>query len=201
MPASQRNPFDFSPQEPDFFSPFPPVRQREFPPLFPVRNPEPPPQAAPSSGSFGDLIGMFLSPGSRGGTGGMNLVGMLSNVQKAIQTAQTVLPMIQQFGPLIRNAPAILSALKSVPDTESKADSGDSEKTETEAEVPVPETKAAEDEKIGEPKEKSKNNEEPEKTETKTVRPAPAKNVHPKKNSLKNTDKLVTRPSRPRLYI
>lgn len=201
MPASQRNPFDFIPQEPDFFSPFPSAQRREFPPLFPVRNPEPPPQAAApaSSGSFGDLIGMFLSPGSRSGTGGMNLVGMLSNVQKAIQTAQTVLPMIQQFGPLIRNAPAILSALKSVPDTNSKADPVDSEKAE--AASPPAEKKAAEDEKAGEPEEKNKSSEEPEKADTKTARPAPAKNVHPKKSSLKNTDDLVTRPSRPKLYI
>ncbi|WP_078379676.1 VrrA/YqfQ family protein [Sutcliffiella halmapala] len=46
-----------------------------------------------------------------------NLTGMLTNVQKALKMAESVMPMVQQYGPLVRNVPAMLklySELKNV---------------------------------------------------------------------------------------
>ncbi|WP_010632202.1 VrrA/YqfQ family protein [Sporolactobacillus vineae] len=197
-PSAQRNPFEFMPREPDFFSPFPPARQHDFPPLFPVRGPEPAPPATPaSSGAFSDLIGMFLSPGGRGGTGGANLFGMLTNVQKAIQTAQTVLPMIQQFGPLIRNAPAILSVLKSMPDTGSSSDAGTppaQEENEPEEAAEAQKTVNADGNKVPKKEEKKDAPRKPDHTGAK-------RHNKVKSNNLRNSDEWISRPSRPKLYI
>ncbi|MCE7699636.1 MAG: YqfQ family protein [Methanobacterium paludis] len=113
----------------------------------------------------------------------MNLFSMLTNAQKAIQTAQSVLPMIQQFGPLIRNAPAILSALKSVPESE-KADSDPKENTNQAEEPPVPSHK----------EEKKETRPKPDVKKT-AVRKVPAK------DNLRNSENMKTRPSRPKLYI
>jgi hypothetical protein len=197
-PSAQRNPFEFMPREPDFFSPFPPIPQRDIPPLFPVRGPEPAPPAAPaSSGSLSNLIGMFLSPGNHNGSTGMNLFGMLTNVQKAVQTAQAVLPMIQQFGPLIRNAPAILSVLKSMPDTGSSSNAEDpptgqenkpGETTETQQTANTAEKKTPQKE------EKKNAPRKPDHTDTKRRNTT-------NNDGLRNSDELISRPSRPKLYI
>ncbi|WP_262372479.1 YqfQ family protein [Sutcliffiella horikoshii] len=48
-----------------------------------------------------------------------NLTGMLGNVQKALKMAEGVVPMVQQYGPLVRNMPAMLklyNELKNVDD-------------------------------------------------------------------------------------
>ncbi|GAY76398.1 hypothetical protein NBRC111894_1952 [Sporolactobacillus inulinus] len=135
-------PFERGPQDPFFWTmqppsepPAEPARGFGFPPIFPVRQSQapqmptqttPPPQSG--NGGIGALLTSLLSAGAPhtngGATSGLNLGGILVNAQKAIQTAQTVLPMIQQFGPLIKNAPAIISAMKGI--------QGDSDKTDKE---------------------------------------------------------------------
>lgn len=108
---------------------------------------------------------------------------MIANAQKAIQTAQTVLPMVQQFGPLIKNAPAIISVLKSMQASE--------------------ETASKETEESEEESDEAENEQKKEQTETKqadTGKEKKNKAVKEKKISWDSED-FVTRPSRPRMYI
>jgi hypothetical protein len=74
-----------------------------------------------------------------------NLTGMLGNVQKALKMAEGVMPMVQQYGPLVRNVPAMIklySELKNVDDADAEEDTEDTatvesgeETTETEVET------------------------------------------------------------------
>ncbi|CAG9619335.1 YqfQ family protein [Sutcliffiella rhizosphaerae] len=102
-----------------------------------------------------------------------NLTGMLGNVQKALKMAEGVMPMVQQYGPLVRNVPAMLklySELKNVDDAEEESEKEEevkdskedaSEEASTEKKVPKkkkkrvtkkPEsTEAAEDKPKGTP--------------------------------------------------
>ncbi|WP_462412242.1 VrrA/YqfQ family protein [Neobacillus sp. Marseille-QA0830] len=51
------------------------------------------------------------------------LAGILNNTQQVLKTAQTITPMIQQYGPLVKNLPALWKlyrGLKNAPDAEEK---------------------------------------------------------------------------------
>jgi hypothetical protein len=50
--------------------------------------------------------------GSGGFSGGTNVFTMLNNVQKVLKVAETMGPMIKQYGPAMKNLPSIMSALK-----------------------------------------------------------------------------------------
>lgn len=53
-------------------------------------------------------------------------MNMLNNTQQLIKTAQTVAPMIQQYGPLVRSLPGLWKlyrGLKNSDDSEAKEDS------------------------------------------------------------------------------
>ncbi|MDF2910128.1 MAG: hypothetical protein K0Q56_1009 [Sporolactobacillus laevolacticus] len=205
-------PFDRGPQQPFFWNP--PVQSsqrptpptRGFPPIFPSMAPPPsqapiPPSSATGGlGGLSGLISSFLSPGTAGGSGGgMNLFGMLMNAQKAIQTAQTVLPMIQQFGPLIKNAPAIISVLKGMQEDSATEDSENEDKKDEEqngdTESPV------------EPKNQNTSSEshhaaaQTEKKKTTITQKVKKKPALQKKASLLNSETLPTKPSVPRMYI
>ncbi|MGD7051825.1 VrrA/YqfQ family protein [Sutcliffiella horikoshii] len=96
---------------------------------------------ARSIGNMGGL-GQLANTGAGGGLGQLanagtlqqlinpnNLTGMLGNVQKALKMAEGVMPMVQQYGPLVRNVPAMLklyNELKNVDDD----DDTDTESTE-----------------------------------------------------------------------
>ncbi|UAL49600.1 YqfQ family protein [Sutcliffiella horikoshii] len=96
---------------------------------------------ARSIGNMGGL-GQLANTGAGGGLGQLanagtlqqlinpnNLTGMLGNVQKALKMAEGVMPMVQQYGPLVRNMPAMLklyNELKNVDDD----DETDNESTE-----------------------------------------------------------------------
>jgi len=41
-----------------------------------------------------------------------NLTSMLGNVQKALNTAEQIMPMVQQYGPLVKNIPAMIKMYK-----------------------------------------------------------------------------------------
>jgi hypothetical protein len=58
----------------------------------------------PGSGILG-----FLNPAKGGGTG---ILGTIQNVEKVIKMAQTVKPMIDQYGPMIKNLPSMLDLIK-----------------------------------------------------------------------------------------
>lgn len=61
--------------------------------------------------------GLMQSLGNPGGLGGLS--NILNNTQQVIKTAQSLGPMIQQYGPMVRNLPAIwrlYRGLKNAPD-------------------------------------------------------------------------------------
>jgi hypothetical protein len=66
---------------------------------------------------------------------------MLGYVQKALKMAEGVMPMVQQYGPLVRNVPAMIklySELKNVDDTDDETeDTSSDEKSGEDTEVKV----------------------------------------------------------------
>jgi hypothetical protein len=61
------------------------------------------------TGSVDRFLG---SVGGGGISGGTNVFTMLNNVQKVLKVAETMGPMIKQYGPAMRNLPSIMNALK-----------------------------------------------------------------------------------------
>ncbi|WP_100488621.1 VrrA/YqfQ family protein [Sporolactobacillus pectinivorans] len=195
MPPFQQNSMPPGFRESPFFSPFPPHQQRGFPQLFPSMMRQAPPIPSPPPATGGGIPGILstlLNSGSGQSGGGINLVGMLMNAQKAIQTAQTMIPMVQQFGPLIKNAPAILSVLRSMQTSE--------ESKETKEEETVPETT---DETVDSQKHNADTVDIKEKSTkpVKAVSNTPVRQTRKKASNLWDTDDLETKPSRPRMYI
>ncbi|MGZ0086415.1 VrrA/YqfQ family protein [Caldibacillus thermoamylovorans] len=81
-------------------------------------------------------------------TGG-GLIGMLNNVQKMLGIAQNVMPMVQQYGPLIRNLPAMIRIFREL----KPADEDESEaKTENATKDNAPKPAAAKQKKRPVPK-------------------------------------------------
>jgi hypothetical protein len=78
-------------------------------------------------GSVDRFLGTIGSGGSV--TGGTSIFTMLNNVQKVLKVAETMGPMIKQYGPAMRNLPSIMTALK---DFQS---GGSSKKAETSTEA------------------------------------------------------------------
>ncbi|SFG09086.1 VrrA/YqfQ family protein [Sporolactobacillus nakayamae] len=202
-------PFEHGPEQPFFRNPpqsyTPPMTPtRGFPSIFPERTPQVPPISDPqaqSRGGIGGLISSFLSPGSTGAAGNLDFVGMIMNAQKAIQTAQSVLPMIQQFGPLVKNAPAILGALKGL---QGNSSTEKSEQTEPEEKGDIP-TKTKKKDDM--PKKAKKKKAESVKatshsaTASKTVKGTTKQHKAHVAASLMNSEDLPTHPSVPRMYI
>ncbi|WP_226680115.1 YqfQ family protein [Sutcliffiella horikoshii] len=101
---------------------------------------------ARSIGNMGGL-GQLANTGAGGGLGQLanagtlqqlinpnNLTGMLGNVQKALKMAEGVMPMVQQYGPLVRNMPAmykLYNELKNV-DDDDETDNESTEEAKTE---------------------------------------------------------------------
>jgi hypothetical protein len=87
-----------------------------------------------NAGGMSRLGGMAGTPGAGSGSimqalsnpGG--LTSILNNTQQVLRTAQTIGPMIQQYGPLVKNLPAmwkLFRSLKDSPDTDDKKESKD----------------------------------------------------------------------------
>ncbi|KPB05321.1 hypothetical protein AAV98_08045 [Bacillus sp. CHD6a] len=96
---------------------------------------------ARSIGNMGGL-GQLANTGAGGGLGQLanagtlqqlinpnNLTGMLGNVQKALKMAEGVMPMVQQYGPLVRNMPAMLKLYNELKNVDEDDDT-DNESTE-----------------------------------------------------------------------
>ncbi|MBN3556164.1 hypothetical protein JYA63_17960 [Fictibacillus nanhaiensis] len=77
-------------------------------------------------GSVDRFLGTIGSGGSI--TGGTSVFTMLNNVQKVLKVAETMGPMIKQYGPAMRNLPSIMTALKDF-------QSGSSSKAEKDSEA------------------------------------------------------------------
>jgi hypothetical protein len=83
-------------------------------------------QHIPLPNKTGGLLSRLLQTGNAS-SGGINLGGMLGNIQQGLKVAETVTPMIQQYGPLIKNIPAMISMYKEI----MSSNSTDSSKNES----------------------------------------------------------------------
>lgn len=63
-------------------------------------------------GQSGGLLSKLLGGVKAGGGGITSIMNMLQNTQKAIGVIQSVGPMVQQYGPLVKSLPALISVMK-----------------------------------------------------------------------------------------
>ncbi len=77
------------------------------------------------AGAMNPLMGATASSSS----GGTSLLGIINNIQRVLGIAQNVGPMIQQYGPLIRSAPALYRMFRN------NSSTSDSTETTTTAET------------------------------------------------------------------
>ncbi|WPZ17418.1 VrrA/YqfQ family protein [Geobacillus subterraneus] len=94
-----------------------------------------PPAAAPTSWGLPLLQNAAANTATTANTSG-GFIGMLNNVQKMLGIAQNVMPMVQQYGPLIRNLPAMIRIFREL----KPADEEEGETKPTES-APAKETK------------------------------------------------------------
>lgn len=74
-------------------------------------------RAVGSTGTGSGLLQTLTNPGS--------INGFLTNTQKMLQTANQIGPMVQQYGPMVKNLPAmwkLYRGLKDLPDAEAAED-------------------------------------------------------------------------------
>ncbi|MFG6494147.1 VrrA/YqfQ family protein [Fictibacillus sp. UD] len=76
-------------------------------------------------GSVDRFLGTIGSGGSV--AGGTSVFTMLNNVQKVLKVAETMGPMIKQYGPAMRNLPSIMTALKDFQSGSNKKADNDTE--------------------------------------------------------------------------
>jgi hypothetical protein len=75
----------------------------------------------PGAGSGGSFLQSLSNPGG--------LSSILNNTQQILRTAQTIGPMIQQYGPIVKNLPAMWKLFRGLKDASS--DSGDTNESAT----------------------------------------------------------------------
>jgi outer membrane biosynthesis protein TonB len=105
------------------------------------------------AGSVDRFLGTIGSGGSV--TGGTSIFTMLNNVQKVLKVAETMGPMIKQYGPAMRNLPSIMTALKDFQSGGSETKAENSAEADTSKKVDKQE-KSAEVKENTEPKKKEK---------------------------------------------
>lgn len=67
-------------------------------------------QAAASSASSGGILQSIMNPA--------NLTSMLNNTQKVLQAAESFSPLVQQYGPLVKNLPAMWKLYRGLNDVD-----------------------------------------------------------------------------------
>ncbi|MBB3906885.1 hypothetical protein B6A27_12790 [Anoxybacillus sp. UARK-01] len=112
-------------------------------------------------------------------TSGGGISGMLTNVQKMLGIAQNVVPMVQQYGPFVKNLPAMIKIFRELKPTD------DNSESETSDINPAKEKEAKE-----EKKQHSKDQKEHK------PRELPSAKSTPKERTPKEA-----KPSTPKLYI
>lgn len=105
------------------------------------------------AGSVDRFLGTIGSGGSI--TGGTSIFTMLNNVQKVLKVAETMGPMIKQYGPAMRNLPSIMSAFKDFQSGSSETKAENSAEADTSKKADSKEKNAEMKEKP-EPKKKEK---------------------------------------------
>lgn len=148
-----------------------------------------------AAGSMGRLGGLAGTPGA--GSGGSilkalsnpgGLSGILNNTQQVLKTAQTVGPMLQQYGPLVRNLPAMWKLFRGL-----KNATGDTEDTNENTET----SKEEEVESHSESESKSESGEKKQPKITKeTSSKKKSHTTNRKKTSVKEKGASI-----PRMYI
>lgn len=126
----------------------------------------------------GGLIAKLFG-GAKAGGGGINILGMLQNAQKAVGVFQQISPLVQQYGPLVRSLPALISIMR---------DNDSSDSTESKEE--------AIDDKIKKPKQKKKN--KSHKAKKKVSKNSDVIGQRPLKHTIKSTTNGIPAP---KLYI
>ncbi|PAF19525.1 VrrA/YqfQ family protein [Terribacillus saccharophilus] len=108
----------------------PPVRRNPF--LSHQRVvPQPPPQPQRTSGGgLSGVLQKILNRGSRGvqttaraalpasrsSSGGVSFLDMLNHTQSALRAAESFMPMVQEYGPMVKNLPSMLKMMKALKD-------------------------------------------------------------------------------------
>ncbi|SDL68589.1 VrrA/YqfQ family protein [Sediminibacillus halophilus] len=90
---------------------------------------------APRGGGLSGLLQRFTQPSAvsqfpAAAGGGSKLTSTLGNVQQAIKMAQSAMPVIQQYGPMVKNIPMMINMLKAF----NEEDSSDVDQETTESE-------------------------------------------------------------------
>jgi hypothetical protein len=132
------------------------------------------PIASPSPWITPVMQNAAVSAGAGANTGG-GFLGMLTNVQKMLGIAQNVMPMVQQYGPLIKNLPAMIRIWKEL--------------------KPADEEESAEESKT-----KNNSQENKKKTTSSTKKRAVPKAGKTNENKRAKSEK-TPKPSTPKLYI
>ncbi|WP_112181116.1 VrrA/YqfQ family protein [Paraliobacillus zengyii] len=57
--------------------------------------------------------------------GGSGVTGTLNNIQQVLKMSQSVTPLIQQYGPMVKNIPSMLALLKAFQESDDEEDEAD----------------------------------------------------------------------------
>ncbi|NUK30908.1 hypothetical protein HT574_12695 [Parageobacillus sp. VR-IP] len=95
---------------------------------------------APSSPWISPMMQNAVASTGAGANTGGGFLGMLTNVQKMLGIAQNVMPMVQQYGPLIKNLPAMIRIWKELKPADEE-ESMEESKTEKNKKKTAPSTK------------------------------------------------------------
>ncbi|MFP7477425.1 VrrA/YqfQ family protein [Terribacillus saccharophilus] len=106
----------------------PPVRRN---PFLPQQRMAPQAQRT-SGGGLSGVLQKILNRGSRGtqtaatraalpaagssSSGGVSLLDMLNHTQSALRAAESFMPMVQEYGPMVKNLPSMLKMMKALKD-------------------------------------------------------------------------------------
>ncbi|MFS0780891.1 VrrA/YqfQ family protein [Bacillus sp. 1P06AnD] len=71
-----------------------------------------------AASSSGGILQSIMNPG--------NLTTMLNNTQRVLQAADSFAPLVQQYGPLVKNIPAMWKLYRGLKDTDTTADATES---------------------------------------------------------------------------
>jgi len=79
------------------------IQQQQAQSQYPMTGQPPKRQEGSSTGFLSRVLG-----------GDTSITGIIGNMQRAVQTAQQVTPMIQQYGPIVKNLPSLYKIFKEV---------------------------------------------------------------------------------------
>lgn len=145
---------------------FPPRHSGMFGPMNPFQRPGniPMPQQASGNGissifksifgggntGFSQAAGMPFSTMAQTGAGGGGFAGSLQNIQQILKMVETTAPVIKQYGPMVKNLPAMLKMMKALNSMESESEESSSETAADDGDKTDEEQMETESEKLSE---------------------------------------------------